>query len=239
MWRPWRWRRRAASEQAGSIGFAVTLSLAADQEVTVHWATQAVGNTATEGQDYSGGSGTLSFPAGSTAAQTSTVVVHNDELDEPDEQFTVTLSNPVHAVLAGGGATVSATGTIADDDALPVLSIEDSSLTEGSGDGSMRFTVRLEPASARTVTVDYATSDGTATARRGLHAGDRHTDLRCRQHDPHDCGADRGRPERRRHRDIHRHPEQPELCGNWTSHWQPARLPMTTTHRPSSWRPCK
>ena len=103
-------------------------------------------------------------PAGSTAAQTITVVVHNDELDEPVEQFTVTLSNPVHAVLAGGGATVSATGTIADDDALPVLSIEDSSLTEGSGDGSMRFTVRLEPASARTVTVDYATSDGTATA---------------------------------------------------------------------------
>ena len=153
-----------ASEQAGSIGFAVTLSLAADHEVTVHWATQAVGNTATEGQDYSGGSGTLSFPAGSTAAQTIAVVVHNDELDEPDEQFTVTLSNPVHAVLAGGGATVSATGTIADDDALPVLSIEDSSLAEGSGDGSMRFTVRLEPASARTVTVDYATSDGTATA---------------------------------------------------------------------------
>ena len=153
-----------ASEQAGSIGFAVTLSLAADQEVTVHWATQAVGNTATEGQDYSGGSGTLSFPAGSTAAQTITVVVHNDELDEPDEQFTVTLSNPVHAVLAGGGATLSATGTIADDDALPVLSIEDSSLAEGDGDGSMRFTVRLEPASARTVTVDYATSDGTATA---------------------------------------------------------------------------
>ena len=42
--------------------------------------------------------------------------------------------------------------------------MEDASLTEGSGDGLMRFPVRLDRASGRTVTVQYATANGTATA---------------------------------------------------------------------------
>lgn len=37
-------------------------------------------------------------------------------------------------------------------------------MTEGSGDGLMRFPVRLDRASGRTVTVQYATANGTATA---------------------------------------------------------------------------
>ena len=153
-----------AAEQDGGIGFEVTLSLAADQEVSVGWATGAVGDTADGGQDYASDAGTLRFPAGSTAARTIAVVVHDDDLDEPEELFTVMLSNPVNAELAGGGATVSATGTIEDDDEPPVLSIENSSLTEGAGDAVMRFAVRLQPVSARLVTVNYATADATATA---------------------------------------------------------------------------
>ena len=105
-----------ASEQDGSIEFEVTLSLASDQEVSVGWATGAMDDTADEGEDYVAGTGTLRFPAGSTAAQTIAVVVHDDEEDEADERFTMTLSNPANAVLAGGGATMSATGTIEDDD---------------------------------------------------------------------------------------------------------------------------
>ena len=57
--------------------------------------------------------------------------------------------------------------TIDDDDQndqTPRLSIDDGSFVERAVIGAMHFVVRLEPASAREVTVDYATSDATATA---------------------------------------------------------------------------
>ena len=47
---------------------------------------------------------------------------------------------------------------------LPELSIGDASLAEGAGGPSVRFEVRLAPASASTVTVQYETVDGTAMA---------------------------------------------------------------------------
>jgi hypothetical protein len=47
----------------------------------------------------------------------------------------------------------------------PVLAIDDVTVTEGdSGTSNADFTVRLSEASAQTVTVNYATADGTATA---------------------------------------------------------------------------
>jgi CSLREA domain-containing protein len=50
----------------------------------------------------------------------------------------------------------------------PVLSIDDVTVTQGnSGTTSAIFTVSLSPASTQTVTVDYATADGTATTADG------------------------------------------------------------------------
>ena len=54
----------------------------------------------------------------------------DDALDEPDETFLVTLSNPSGATLEDG----SATGTIIDDDVPvppPTLSIADATVVEG------------------------------------------------------------------------------------------------------------
>ena len=152
----------SAPEQAGSIGFEVSLSLAGNRLVTVDYATGAAQDTADDGPDYEHGSGTLTFAAGSTATQTIAVTVHDDSLDEDDELFTVTLRNPAHAVLTGGGAEVTATGRIEDDDPLPGLSIEHGNVSEG--EGTMPFTVTLAPASGRTVTVQYATADAGAEA---------------------------------------------------------------------------
>ena len=153
-----------ASEGAGTMRFAVTLSLASDDIVTVEYATRAAADTAVEGQDYTRTEGTLRFPALSTLAQTIAVSVRDDTLDEPDERFTVTLSNPAHAPLAGGEAMLAATGRIEDDDPPPRLSVADGRLTEGSGDGAMSVAVTLDRASGRMVTVDYATADATAHA---------------------------------------------------------------------------
>ena len=151
-----------ASEAAGTMRFAVTLSLAHDADVTVDYATGAATDTAVEGQDYTRTTGTLSFPARSTAAQTISVTVRDDEQDEDNEWFTVTLRNPTHATLAGGAATLAATGRIDDDDSRSRVAVADARLTEGGG--ALRFNVSLVPASGRTVTVDYATADGTAAA---------------------------------------------------------------------------
>ena len=82
----------------------------------------------------------------------------DDQVGETDETLTVRLSDPQGAALAAA----TATGTILDDDITPQLSIGDASVAENAG--SMRFEVRLTPASERTVTVAYATADGTATA---------------------------------------------------------------------------
>ena len=67
--------------------------------------------SATAGVDYVSASGTLSFPAGTTAA-TIDIDVIGDVVIETDETFTVTLSAPVNASIVQS----SATGTIRDND---------------------------------------------------------------------------------------------------------------------------
>ena len=83
---------------------------------------------------------------------------------EPNETFSVTLSSPTNAVLG----TAAGTGTITNDDTAPTSRASPSatlSLTEGnSGTTLATFTVTLSPTSTQTVTVNYATANGTATA---------------------------------------------------------------------------
>ena len=137
--------------------FTVNLSVASVFTVTVNFAT--ANGTATAGSDYQATSGTLTFAPGTTS-QTLTVPVLGDTLDEPNETFTVTLSNPTNATLA----TAQATGTIVDDD-VPLLSIGNVTVPEGnSGTTPATFTVNLSIASVFTVTVNFATANGTATA---------------------------------------------------------------------------
>ena len=127
--------------------------------VSVNYATS--NGTATAGSDYTAASGTLTFAENETS-KSFNVTITNDTLDEPNETVNLTLSGP-----AGGatlGAQTTAALTIADDDATPALSIDDVAVDEGSaGNTPATFTVTLTGASAQTVTVNYATSDGTAT----------------------------------------------------------------------------
>ncbi|MCI0553771.1 MAG: DNRLRE domain-containing protein, partial [Anaerolineae bacterium] len=90
--------------------FTVTLSSASAHTVTVDYAT--ADGTATAPQDYSAVAlSTLSFPPGATA-QTITVVVNGDVIDEPNEVFFVNLSNAVNATIGDNQGV----GTIVNDD---------------------------------------------------------------------------------------------------------------------------
>jgi len=131
------------------------------RSMTVDWATQP--GTATAGTDYTTSSGTASLTA-STRSVVVKVPVLSDAIQESDETVLVNLSNPAPA----GRTSISdgqAVGTIVDDDGPGALSIDDVSVAEGdAGTTTAHFTVTLAPASGRTVTVDYATADQTATA---------------------------------------------------------------------------
>ncbi|MYI19633.1 MAG: hypothetical protein F4121_05985, partial [Acidimicrobiia bacterium] len=146
-----------AAEGDGGLTFTVTLDGAARRDVSVDYAT--VAGTATRRLDFSPVRGRLTIPAGSGAA-TIRVPIVDDSLDEPAETFTLTLAAPRNAALGDGAA--SATGTIVDDDGPPHLSVAD--VTAPEGNAAVMFTVTLDAASSNDVTVDYATSDGTATA---------------------------------------------------------------------------
>ncbi|HEY8151541.1 MAG TPA: Calx-beta domain-containing protein [Vicinamibacteria bacterium] len=139
--------------------FTVTVSPAPTGTVTVHYATAS--GTAASGVDFQPASGTLTFLSGEVSKP---VVVNaiGDATDENDETFTVTLSAPT------GGAGIidgQGVGTILDDDPPPKLSIGDAIVTEGaSGTTNATVTVTLASVSAKSVTVSYATADGTAMA---------------------------------------------------------------------------
>ena len=152
-----------ATEGDGQITFTVRLNVASSLAVTVDWAT--ADGTATQGADYAETTGTLTFDALETE-QTITVPLLDDALDENDETFTVALTNAANATLDDAEAT----GTIADNDDTPALTIADAEAAEG--DGQITFTVTLGAASSLEVTVDWTTADGTATADADYVAAD-------------------------------------------------------------------
>ena len=92
----------------GSVNmpFTVSLSYAYGSDVSVSFATADGTATAASG-DYTPTSGTLTFTSGQLVQTISVPVLANG--DTSDENFTVTLSNPVNSEL---GATSTATGTI-------------------------------------------------------------------------------------------------------------------------------
>ena len=139
-----------------SITFTVTLDEAASDSVTVDY--QTSDGTATAGSDYTATSGTVTFDAGSTS-KTIAVAISDDETNESDETFTLTLSNASGADLG----TATATGTIENRhiETPPTVSIAGGAGKEGDDD-DIDFTVTLDEAASAAVTVDYATSDGTA-----------------------------------------------------------------------------
>jgi len=103
----------SAPEGNGSttLSFPVKLSASTPLPVSISYATS--NGTATAPADYTSANGTVTFAPGETS-KTINVAVVGDTTYEPDETFTVTLSNPVNATIGTG----SATGTIQNDDPI-------------------------------------------------------------------------------------------------------------------------
>jgi hypothetical protein len=148
----------SVNESAGTATITATLSAASGLTVTVSYATS--NGTGIAGSDYVTASGTLTFSP-SLLTQTFAVPITNDSLDESDETVVLTLSNPVNATL---GAPNPATLTIVDDDGQPTVQFSAMAYSVDENGGAATITATLSAASGLTVTVNYATSNGTTLA---------------------------------------------------------------------------
>ncbi|WP_218653201.1 Calx-beta domain-containing protein [Nostoc sp. TCL26-01] len=116
--------------------FTVNLSAASPYPVTVKYTT--ANQTAIAGSDYTATSGTLSFAANETS-KTITVPILNDNLNEAEKTFTLTLSNPTNANLSNSQvvATISDTLTASITTTLPTqvenLTLTGSAAINGTG----------------------------------------------------------------------------------------------------------
>ena len=99
--------------------FEVTLSAASQQTVTVMVSTQS--GTAIADTDFASGSLTLTFNPGQIK-QSVSAAIRGDNIVEGTETFFMNLSNPVNATIGDGQGL----GTIIDDDALVLLSEQNS-----------------------------------------------------------------------------------------------------------------
>lgn len=145
-------------ENGGSAEITVLLSSSSALPVTVQYATS--NGVALAGSDYTAASGTLTFAAGETS-ETFTVAITDDSVGETDEPLNLKLSSPQNATLSTPN---TAQLTIVDDDAAPTVQFSAPTFTRGEGGSEATIEVTLSGPSGQLVSVDYATSDGTAAA---------------------------------------------------------------------------
>ena len=147
-----------SEDDAGTLNFTVACDAAdtASNDVTVLY---TITNGSTEADDYSDTTGgTLTISLGSTSADIK-ISPSADSIVEANETFTITLGTVVGASL---GTPTTATGTITNDD-VASFSIADASVAEASGPAAFVVTLANEVDAASSVTINYATTDGTAT----------------------------------------------------------------------------
>ncbi len=134
----------AIGNEDEDIEFTISLDQAPAEEVTVKYTTSVEnGQTATPGTDFTAvTASTATISAGSTSV-TVPITVDDDTLEEPDETFTVTLTEP--SFNARLGENSSAVGTILDNEGeLPVVTIAAASADESAG--NIDFTVTMSEA---------------------------------------------------------------------------------------------
>lgn len=150
-----------ASTAEGNIGdsnkleFAVKLDKAAAGPISIAYAT--TNGTATAGTDYDATSGSITFSSGDTTKTIEVAVIGNEDV-QANRTLSLTLSGATGATIK----RASAIGTIVDDDHARQINIDDA--TAYRTDGKLTFKLTLDSASARDISVDYATQDGTAKA---------------------------------------------------------------------------
>ena len=158
----------SAGEADGTATVTATLSHAVDADVTVNYAT--ADGTAAAGSDYTATNGTLTFKGnvsnGGTGETSKTIqvpILQDPDAEDP-EAFTLTLTNALPGTSSVLGGPATGTITIADDDPAGQIGFKSLHFDAGETDGTALVTVERVGGVGGAVSVDYATSDGTATS---------------------------------------------------------------------------
>lgn len=161
--------RLSAQERDGDEGrgsFSVTVERTGSLAGTSTVDFSTVNGTAIAGTDYTATIGTLTFAPGETSKTISIPVIDDNVYEEGEIRgFSLVLSNPSGGNIEIQGPTTVAF-TISDNDGQPSISTSSIVVNEPAGPGPSEgvFTVRLSNATRQTVSVNYATANGTATA---------------------------------------------------------------------------
>jgi hypothetical protein len=146
------------SEADGTASFPVSLSVAAQDDVTLTLKT--ADGTAVAGADYTAKTAQVTILSGQTVATaTFDVTILNDTVGELAEAFSVSVQSVDGGTV--GDASDTGTGTINDNDGAE-LSVDDVVVDEDAG--TLTFTITANQAPTGDVTVEYATADDTAFA---------------------------------------------------------------------------
>lgn len=152
-----------AGEKDGMVEFVVSLSAPAVAQVSVEFTTQGLrAGSGHPDDDYIYTNGKLVFSPGQTT-QVVRVSIKDDHLAEGVENFVLSLSSPLNAVIANpyGFASLLDNDTLADAAHRAVLSVQD--LVIDAGSDLATFTVALDKAVGSNFSVSYGTLAGSAT----------------------------------------------------------------------------
>ncbi|HET6712365.1 MAG TPA: Calx-beta domain-containing protein [Actinomycetota bacterium] len=145
---------------AGTVSATFKVTSSERGKATVSFAT--VAGSAKSAADFVAREGKVRF-AGRKLERKISITVNGDLLDEADETFEVVLSGAVGATITDDEGL----GTIEDDDPPPTVSVPATASVPEGNDGDVSYAVvdiTLDAPSGRTVSVDFSTADGTATA---------------------------------------------------------------------------
>ncbi len=149
----------SVNEDAGTVTLSVTRTGGSDGAASVDFATS--NGTATAGQDYTAAGSTLNWSSGDSGTKDIVIDITNDNNDESDETFTVTLNSATGATL---GSDTVATVTIVDNDDAGEVALSVSSVNVEEDAGTVSIDVTRTGDDDGAISVDYATSDDTASA---------------------------------------------------------------------------
>ncbi|MEY2508152.1 MAG: hypothetical protein QOH01_2481 [Verrucomicrobiota bacterium] len=147
-------------EGAGFVTLTITRSGGLGFAAVVHYETSD--QSAVAGKNYVASSGNVTFAPGETSKNINVSIIDEGDTD-PTLKFVVTLTDPNGTAFVGGQST--ATVNILDNDAN-TFRFSSANYTVNEGAGSVTLTVEVVRSgdSAKEISVDFVTVDGTARA---------------------------------------------------------------------------
>uniref|UniRef100_UPI001411A621 Calx-beta domain-containing protein n=1 Tax=Pseudanabaena sp. UWO311 TaxID=2487337 RepID=UPI001411A621 len=156
------------SETAGNATITVVRTGSTQEHLTVEYTTNEIvgAGAATAGSDYTqpndvrANTGRVVFEIGE-AEKTFTIPIVNDTLQEANETFAIGLQNPSSGTL---GAPRTVLITILDDDSPTSISVSEANVTISEASPTVTITVQRTGNINGISSINYATSNNTATA---------------------------------------------------------------------------